>query len=47
MEDNNLVKNNYGEGQIQVLEGLEAVRKRPKKFLVAIIWKYYIYVKIP
>ena len=29
MEDVKKVQNNYGEGQIQVLEGLDPVRKRP------------------
>ena len=33
MEDNKKVTTNYGEGQIQVLEGLDPVRKRPGMYI--------------
>ncbi len=33
MEENSKVKGNYGEGQIQVLEGLDPVRKRPGMYI--------------
>ncbi len=33
MEDNRKVQGNYGEGQIQVLEGLDPVRKRPGMYI--------------
>ena len=32
LEEATEVKGQYGAGQIQVLEGLEAVRKRPSKY---------------
>lgn len=33
MEENGVVNSNYGEGQIQVLEGLDPVRKRPGMYI--------------
>ncbi len=33
MEEKNVINQNYGEGQIQVLEGLDPVRKRPGMYI--------------
>lgn len=50
MENNDelLVDGDYGAGQIQILEGLEAVRKRPGMYIGSTSLKGYItwYMKL-